>query len=109
MVPFDTSHLTPHPHAFSYVNNKSDAETFDSSVRSNVTGPLLLTQALHPLMEPAKGKKVFNMASGLGSIAKGAHTMNPLCETFSTIPNHRKKSRLQKKRTKTISVSADQI
>ncbi len=43
------------------------ADTLDDSLRTNVTGPLLLTQALAPLL--ADGARVANLSSQLGSIA----------------------------------------
>lgn len=39
------------------------------SFTSNVIGPLLLTQALSPLLEKAKNAKVMNLSSRLGSLA----------------------------------------
>lgn len=43
------------------------ADTLDDSLRTNVTGPLLLTQALAPLLRD--GARVANLSSQLGSIA----------------------------------------
>ncbi len=43
------------------------ADVLDDSLRINVTGPLLLTQALAPLL--ADGARVANLSSQLGSIA----------------------------------------
>ena len=43
---------------------------------TNTAGPLLLTQALAPLLERAPGARVMNLSSNLGSIA--------LCEAFYT-------------------------
>lgn len=43
------------------------ADTLNDSLRTNVTGPLLLTQALAPLL--ADGARVANLSSQLGSIA----------------------------------------
>ena len=42
------------------------ADTLDDSLRTNVTGPLLLTQALAPLLRD--GARVANLSSQLGSI-----------------------------------------
>lgn len=46
-----------------------EAKTLTETFTSNVTGPLLLTQALSPLLEKAKNAKVMNLSSRLGSIA----------------------------------------
>ena len=46
---------------------KVAAETLDDSLRTNATGPFLLTQALAPWL--ADGGKVANLSSELGSIA----------------------------------------
>jgi len=46
---------------------KVAAETLDDSLRTNATGPFLLTQALAPLL--ADGARVANLSSELGSIA----------------------------------------
>lgn len=43
------------------------AEVLEDSLRTNLTGPLLLTQALAPLL--ADGARVANLSSQLGSIA----------------------------------------
>lgn len=51
------------------------AETLDDSLRTNVVGPLLLTQALAPLL--AEGARVANLSSQLGSIANTAHFRTP--------------------------------
>lgn len=51
------------------------ADTLDDSLRTNVTGPLLLTQALAPLL--ADGARVANLSSQLGSIANTAHFGTP--------------------------------
>ena len=44
-----------------------DADTLEHSFRTNAAGPLLLTQALAPLL--ADGARVVNLSSRLGSIA----------------------------------------
>ena len=44
-----------------------DADTLEHSFRTNASGPLLLTQALAPLL--ADGARVVNLSSRLGSIA----------------------------------------
>ena len=46
---------------------KVDAATLDDSLRTNASGPFLLTQALAPLL--ADGATVANLSSELGSIA----------------------------------------
>jgi NAD(P)-dependent dehydrogenase (short-subunit alcohol dehydrogenase family) len=45
------------------------AKSLSDSFASNVAGPLLLTQALSPLLEKAKNAKVMNLSSRLGSLA----------------------------------------
>jgi NAD(P)-dependent dehydrogenase (short-subunit alcohol dehydrogenase family) len=47
------------------------AKTLIESFTSNVAGPVLLTQALSPLLEKVKNSKVMNLSSRLGSIAAG--------------------------------------
>ncbi len=47
------------------------AKALDESFASNVVGPLLLTQALSPLLEKAKNAKVMNLSSRLGSMSAG--------------------------------------
>lgn len=44
-------------------------KALSDSFTSNVIGPLLLTQALSPLLEKAKNAKVMNLSSRLGSLA----------------------------------------
>ena len=45
------------------------AKALEDTFASNVTGPLLLTQALFPLLEKGKNSRVMNLSSRLGSIA----------------------------------------
>jgi NAD(P)-dependent dehydrogenase (short-subunit alcohol dehydrogenase family) len=47
------------------------AKALSESFASNVIGPLLLTQALSPLLEKATNAKVMNLSSRLGSLAAG--------------------------------------
>jgi NAD(P)-dependent dehydrogenase (short-subunit alcohol dehydrogenase family) len=47
------------------------AKTLTESFASNVCGPVLLTQALSPLLEKVKNAKVMNLSSRLGSVAAG--------------------------------------
>jgi len=51
------------------------AEVLDDSLRINATGPLLLTQALAPLL--VDGARVANLSSQLGSIANTARFGTP--------------------------------
>ncbi|HZP65693.1 MAG TPA: SDR family oxidoreductase [Rudaea sp.] len=51
---------------FGALGSKPLAETFSS----NVVGPVLLTQALAPLLEKSRGAKVMNLSSRLGSLAQ---------------------------------------
>ena len=51
------------------------ADVLDDSLRINVTGPLLLTQALAPLL--ADGARVANLSSQLGSIANTSRFGTP--------------------------------
>jgi NAD(P)-dependent dehydrogenase (short-subunit alcohol dehydrogenase family) len=46
-------------------------KTLTESFASNVVGPVLLTQALSPLLEKVKNSKVMNLSSRLGSVAAG--------------------------------------
>ena len=63
---------------------KVDAATLDDSLRTNASGPFLLTQALAPLL--ADGATVANLSSELGSIAGKDAFRTPL-------PGHRRQSR----------------
>jgi NAD(P)-dependent dehydrogenase (short-subunit alcohol dehydrogenase family) len=47
------------------------AKTLTETFASNVVGPVLLTQALSPLLQKVKNAKVMNLSSRLGSIATG--------------------------------------
>jgi NAD(P)-dependent dehydrogenase (short-subunit alcohol dehydrogenase family) len=46
-----------------------ESKTLNETFASNVTGPILLIQALSPLLEKSKSAKVMNLSSRLGSIA----------------------------------------
>lgn len=52
------------------------AKSLDDTFAANVAGPLLLTQALTPLLEKGSAPKVVNLSSRLGSLAAA--------ETFGT-------------------------
>jgi NAD(P)-dependent dehydrogenase (short-subunit alcohol dehydrogenase family) len=45
------------------------AKALNETFASNVTGPVLLTQALSPLLEKGKNAKVMSLSSRLGSVA----------------------------------------
>jgi len=47
------------------------AKALEATFASNVAGPVLLTQALFPLLEKGTNSKVMNLSSRLGSIAGG--------------------------------------
>ena len=53
------------------------AKTFDESLRSNVTGPLLLSQALAPQLAHSVRAKIVNLSSELGSLADTTHFHTP--------------------------------
>ncbi len=46
---------------------------FLETLRTNTVGPALLTQACMPFLDKGKEKKVLNISSTLGSIAKADH------------------------------------
>jgi len=48
------------------------AKAFNETFASNVSGPLLLTQALSPLLQKGKNAKVMNISSRLGSTGSSA-------------------------------------
>src|SRR4051794_32552010 len=45
------------------------AETFEQTMRTNVLGPLLMTQAVAPLLRRSKAARVVNVSSGAGQIS----------------------------------------
>lgn len=53
------------------------AKTFDETFHTNVTGPLLLTQALAPLLARGTQARVLNLSSELGSLADTASFHTP--------------------------------
>jgi NAD(P)-dependent dehydrogenase (short-subunit alcohol dehydrogenase family) len=53
------------------------AKTFEESLRSNVVGPLLLSQALAPLLARGAQAKIVNISSELGSLADTTHFATP--------------------------------
>jgi NAD(P)-dependent dehydrogenase (short-subunit alcohol dehydrogenase family) len=46
-----------------------DPETFDATLRTNARGPLLMTQAVEPLLRRARAPRVVNVSSGAGQIS----------------------------------------
>jgi len=46
-----------------------DAETFETTLRTNVLGALLMTQAAAPLLRRAPAPRVVNVSSGAGQIS----------------------------------------
>ncbi len=53
------------------------AKTFDETLHTNVVGPLLLTQALAPLLARSSHARVVNVSSDLGSLADTVHFHTP--------------------------------
>ncbi len=53
------------------------AKTFDETLHTNVVGPLLLTQALAPLLARSARARVVNVSSDLGSLADTVHFYTP--------------------------------
>lgn len=53
------------------------ASTFDATLHTNVVGPLLLTQALAPLLARGTRARVINLSSELGSLTDTAHFYSP--------------------------------
>lgn len=47
-----------------------EADTLSAAFEVNVTGPLLLSQTLAPLLQKAQGAKIANISSVIGSIAE---------------------------------------
>jgi len=45
------------------------AETFETTMRTNALGPLLVTQSLAPLLRRSKSARVVNVSSGAGQIS----------------------------------------
>lgn len=54
-----------------------EAKAMEQSFATNVIGPMLVTQALVPLLERSKGARVVNISSILGSIAAREHFGTP--------------------------------
>jgi NAD(P)-dependent dehydrogenase (short-subunit alcohol dehydrogenase family) len=48
----------------------TSAETFETTMRTNALGPLLVTQSLVPLLRRSKSARVVNVSSGAGQISK---------------------------------------
>jgi len=48
----------------------TSAETFETTLRTNALGPLLVTQAAAPLLRRSKAARVVNVSSGAGQISK---------------------------------------
>jgi len=53
------------------------AKTFDETLHANVTGPLLLSQALAPQLAGGADAKIVNLSSELGSLADTTHFHSP--------------------------------
>ena len=53
------------------------AKTFDETLHTNAVGPLLLTQALAPLLARSSRARVVNVSSDLGSLADTVHFHTP--------------------------------
>src|SRR3546814_17608967 len=64
---------------------KVSAAILDDSFRTNAAGPLLLTQALAPLL--ADGARVANLSSELGSITHAGRFGTPSYLTSKAAPN----------------------
>ena len=47
----------------------TSAETFETTMRTNALGPLLMTQAVLPLLRSSKAARVVNVSSGAGQIS----------------------------------------
>jgi len=54
-----------------------NAKTFEGTLRSNVVGPLLLSQALAPQLARGTHAKIVNISSELGSLADMTHFATP--------------------------------
>jgi NAD(P)-dependent dehydrogenase (short-subunit alcohol dehydrogenase family) len=54
-----------------------EAADLETSFRSNAVGPLLLTQALAPMLAAAPGARVANVSSVMGSIARTTEFRSP--------------------------------
>lgn len=48
---------------------KTSPETFESTMRTNALGPLLMAQAVEPLLRRSKAARVVNVSSGAGQIS----------------------------------------
>jgi NAD(P)-dependent dehydrogenase (short-subunit alcohol dehydrogenase family) len=48
----------------------TSAETFETTLRTNALGPLLVTQSVAPLLRRSKSARVVNVSSGAGQISK---------------------------------------
>jgi NAD(P)-dependent dehydrogenase (short-subunit alcohol dehydrogenase family) len=48
----------------------TSAETFETTMRTNALGPLLVTQAVAPLLRRSKAARVVNVSSGAGQISR---------------------------------------
>jgi NAD(P)-dependent dehydrogenase (short-subunit alcohol dehydrogenase family) len=56
---------------------KISAETFETTLRTNTLGPLLVTQAFVPLLKESKAPRIVNVSSGGGQLADGADGWAP--------------------------------
>jgi NAD(P)-dependent dehydrogenase (short-subunit alcohol dehydrogenase family) len=48
----------------------TSAETFETTLRTNALGPLLVTQSLAPLLHRSNSARIVNVSSGAGQISK---------------------------------------
>ncbi|MFL6515952.1 MAG: SDR family NAD(P)-dependent oxidoreductase [Chthoniobacterales bacterium] len=56
---------------------KISAEIFETTLRTNTLGPLLVTQAFVPLLQKSNGPRVVNVSSGGGQLSGGADGWAP--------------------------------
>lgn len=56
---------------------KTAPEQFEATARTNALGPLLVTQAFHPLLEKSRAPRVINVSSSGGQLADGADGWAP--------------------------------
>jgi NAD(P)-dependent dehydrogenase (short-subunit alcohol dehydrogenase family) len=56
---------------------KISAETFETTLRTNTLGPLLVSQAFAPLLEKSAAPRIVNVSSGGGQLTDGADGWAP--------------------------------
>ncbi|KZO97979.1 4-dihydrotrisporin dehydrogenase [Calocera viscosa TUFC12733] len=49
--------------------NQWDAKTFNDHLFTNITGPIIMTNALLPMLRRGAEKRIINISSGMGSLA----------------------------------------